>query len=295
MKYDETKEDDDFSQQNDSNSSLFTFHYSLLREPLLHFVLIGAALFFVYQWVNPGESAETDRQIVVSNGRIEQLTTVFQKTWQRPPTADELKSLIDDYILEEIYYRQAKAMGIDNDDTVIRRRLRQKVEFLTDDAASLVQSSDQELADYLANNSDKFRQSPTYTFEQVYFNPEKHSKAEVAEELSFLREGKQVGDVSLLPPSFMDAHRRAVDGTFGTGFSEQLDQLQVGDWQGPIRSGLGYHLIKIQSRSEGRLPSLDQVRPIVEREWSNDKRQEIRKQINDRWLEEYEITVEWPD
>ena len=286
---------DDVEQLNNSHSSLFTFHYSLLKEPLLHFVLIGAALFFVYQWVNPGESSETDKQIVVSNGRIEQLTTVFQKTWQRPPTADELKTLIDDYILEEIYYRQAKAMGIDNDDTVIRRRLRQKFEFLTDDAASLVQPSDQELADYLANNSVKFRQSPTYTFEQVYFNPESHSKAEVAEELSFLREGKQVGDVSLLSPSFKDAYRRAVDGMFGTGFSEQLDQLQVGDWQGPIRSGLGYHLIKIQSRSEGQLPSLDQVRPIVEREWSNDKRQEIRKQINDRLLAEYEITVEWPD
>ena len=266
----------------------------MLKEPLLHFVLIGASLFFVYQWVNPGEGAETDKQIVVSNGRIEQLITVFQKTWQRPPATDELKGLIDDYILEEIYYRQAKAIGIDSDDTVIRRRLRQKFEFLTDDAASLVEPSEPELADYLTAHPEKFRRSATYTFEQAYFNPEKHSEADVAEELSFLREGKQVGDVSLLQPSYKDAHRRAVDGTFGTGFSEQLDQLQVGDWQGPVRSGLGYHLIKIQSRSEGPLPGLDQIRPIVEREWSNDKRLEIRKQINDRLLEEYEITVEWP-
>ena len=166
---------------------------------------------------------------------------------------------------------------------------------MTDDAASLVQPSDQELADYLAAHPDKFRQSPTYTFEQVYFNPEKHTEAEVAEELSFLREGKQVGDVSLLPPSFKDAIDGPLMGRLELAFRNNLDQLQVGDWQGPIRSGLGYHLIKIQSRSEGQLPSLDQVRPIVEREWSNDKRLEIRKQINDRLLKEYEITVEWPD
>ena len=278
-----------------NNSMIHTLHSSLLREPLLHFVLIGVALFFVYQWVNPGEVAESDKQIVVSNGRIEQLTTIFQKTWQRPPTADELKGLIDDYILEEIYYRQAKAMGIDSDDTVIRRRLRQKFEFLTDDTAALVQPSDEELAEYLAAYPDKFRQSPTYTFQQAYFNPEKHTEAEVAEELSFLREGRQVGDVSLLPPSFKDAHRQAVDGTFGTGFSEQLDQVQVGDWQGPVRSGLGWHLVKIESRTKGRLPELGQIRAIVVREWSNDKRLEVRQQINDRLLKEYEITVDWPN
>jgi len=265
----------------------------ILKEPLLHFILIGAALFFVYQWVNPGE-AETEKQIVISQGRIEQLATIFQKTWQRPPTDEELKGLVDDYILEEIYYRQAKAMGIDSDDTVIRRRLRQKFEFLTDDSAALVQPTDQELSDYLAANPYKFRQSPTYTFQQVYFNPEKHTQAEVAEELSFLREGKQVGDVSLLPSAFKDARRQAVDGTFGLGFSARLDEVPIGDWQGPVRSGLGWHLIKIDSRSEGTLPDLKQIRPIVEREWSHDRRLEFRKQINDRLMKQYEIRIEWP-
>jgi len=266
-----------------------------LKEPLLHFILIGVALLAIYQWFNPSESVDSDNKIVITEGRIEQFATIFAKTWQRPPTAEELTALVDDYILEEVCYRQAKTMGIDADDTVIRRRLRQKFEFLTDDTAALVQPTDQDLADYLAAHPDKFRQSPTYTFEQVYFNPEKHTEAVVAEELSFLREGKQVGDVSLLPRSFTAARRQAVDGTFGIGFSEQLDPLQVGDWQGPVRSGLGWHLVKIESRTEGRLPELGQIRAIVEREWSNDKRLEIRKQINDRLLKEYEITVEWPN
>ncbi|MFT7629120.1 MAG: hypothetical protein ACI87E_000116 [Mariniblastus sp.] len=185
-------------------------------------------------------------------------------------------------------------MEIDNDDTIIRRRLRQKLEFLTDDTASLVEPTEKELIVYLADNDDRFRQSPTYTFQQVYFNPEKHTEAEIADEISFLQAGKQVGDVSLLPTSFEDARRQAVDGTFGTRFSEKLDDLKVGDWQGPVRSGLGFHLIKIDSRTEGRLPELDQIRQVVEREWSNEKRLSIRKQMNDRLLGEYEITIEWP-
>ncbi len=106
----------------------------LLREPLLHFLLIGAAIFVVFGLVNDRNSGDADNQVVVSAGRVEQLANIFTKTWQRPATAEELKGLIDDFVLEEIYYRQAVAMGIDRDDTVIRRRLRQKFEFLTNDS-----------------------------------------------------------------------------------------------------------------------------------------------------------------
>jgi hypothetical protein len=123
---------------------------------------------------------------------------------------------------------------------------------------------------------------------------EKHTEQEVADELSFLREGKQVGDVSLLPSSFEDADRQAVDGTFGTGFAQKLDELEVGDWQEPVRSGLGWHLVKIESRTNGRLPDLNQIRRVVEREWSNEKRLEIRKQLNERLLKQYEVEIEWP-
>ena len=270
----------------------------ILKEPLLHFFLIGVGLFVIYGLVNNSETTDTDKTIVVSAGRIEQLATVFGKTWQRPPTAEELKGLIDDFVLEEIYYRQAVAMGMDRDDTIIRRRMRQKLEFLTDDTASMVEPTDPELAEYLAANENKFRQSPTYTFQQVYFNPEKHGEdpqAKIAEELSLLRSGKQVGDVSLLPPSFDRVGRQTVDGTFGTGFSSKLDELDVGDWQGPVRSGLGFHLIKIKSRMKGQLPGLAQIRPIVEREWSNEKRIATRKEMNDRFLEDYEVVIEWSE
>ncbi len=109
----------------------------VLREPLVHFLLLGGVLFLIFGLTNQTGTTNSDQRIVVSAGRIEQLATVFGKTWQRPPTSKELKGLIDDFVLEEVYYRQAVAMGIDRDDTIIRRRLRQKLEFLTDDVSSL--------------------------------------------------------------------------------------------------------------------------------------------------------------
>jgi len=271
----------------------------IFREPLLHFLLIGVGLFFVYRLVNHSDTAgDSDQRIVITAGRIEQLTTAFEKTWQRPATDEELKGLIDEFALEEVYYRQALAMGIDRDDTIIRRRLRQKMEFLTDDVASLVEPSDEELAAYLAEHEDTFRESPTYTFRQVYFDPEKHGdtpRARVAEKLVALRAGQTaVGNASLLPQSFDVATRQVVDGTFGGGFSLQLDELTIGDWQGPVRSGLGLHLIFLETRAEGRLPQLAEIRRVVQREWSNDKRIANHRRVNDRLLAEYEIVIEWP-
>ena len=283
----------------------------LSREPLLHFLLIGVALFLVYDWVADDErndfaSVETGQQIVVSAGRIEQLANVFAKTWQRPPNKDELQGLIDDFVLEEVYYRQAVAMGIDRDDTIIRRRLRQKMEFLTDDTAALIEPTEEELATYLAEHEDTFRESGTYTFQQVYFNPEKHGddpEDYVAEQLTKLRSAEartesrpvEFGDVSLLPTAFQEASRRAVDGTFGSGFSQELDKLEIGQWQGPVPSGLGFHLIRIDSVTKGRLPELSEIRPIVQREWSNERRLAVREETNKSLLQNYDVVIQWPE
>ena len=144
-----------------------------------------------------------------------------------------------------------------------------------------------------------FRESGTYSFRQVYFNPEKHGddpEGYVKEQLAMMNsEGSQVGDVSLLPESLDNVSPRAVDGTFGTGFAQQLDPLETGVWQGPVQSGLGLHLVRIDNRVPGRLPKLAEIREIVQREWSNAKRLELRAEINARMLEEFEVVIEWPD
>ena len=266
---------------------------SILKEPLLHFLLIGAALFLSFGLLDDKTSGGGDNQVVVSAGRIEQLANIFGKTWQRPPTAYELKGLIDDFVLEEIYYRQAVAMGIDRDDTVIRRRLRQKFEFLTDDMAAATDPSDEDLAAYLAANSDAFRRDATYTFRQVYINPEQPGvelEAYVAEQLSALRAGKKAGgDTGLLPARFDRAPSRVVDGSFGSGFTKQLDELSAGGWQGPIESGLGVHVIRLESREEGTLPELAEIRPLVEREWANEMRLKARRKTNEHLLDLYNV------
>ena len=271
----------------------------LFKEPLVHFLLIGAGLFLFYSQVNDTKTSDRGQQIVVSAGRIEQLAGIFAKTWQRPPTREELQGLIDNFVLEEVYYRQAVEIGLDRDDTIIRRRMRQKLEFLTDDAASLVEPTEKELEKYIAENKESFHQSGTYTFQQAYFNPEKHGddlEAYVAAQLAALRSGsKEIGDVSLLPTSFDEASPREVDGTFGTGFSSELDNLEVGNWQGPVRSGFGLHLVRIDSRTPGRLPELAEIRPIVEREWSNARRLALRKEVNAKLLEGYDVLIEWPE
>jgi hypothetical protein len=270
----------------------------LLREPLLHFLLIGASLFFVFGLAQDGMPGRTDDQVIVSAGRIEQLNNIFTKTWQRPPSPAELKGMIDDFVLEEIYYRQAVEMGIDRDDTVIRRRLRQKFEFLTDDMAAASVPTDEQLAAYLAANADAFAKDTTYTFEQVYINPERAGvdlQRQVAKELAALKAGNEVvGTGGMLPSYFDNTPARAVDNVFGRGFAESLDALPLNDWQGPVESGLGLHLVKIAERVEGYLPDLADIRPIVEREWVNENRLETRRLINDQLLSEYDVVIEWP-
>jgi hypothetical protein len=270
----------------------------IIREPLFHFLLIGAALFVIFGFVDERTTGGVNDQIVVSAGRIQQFENIFAKTWHRPPTADELKGLVDDFVLEEIYYRQAVAMGIDRDDTVIRRRMRQKFEFLTDDMAATNSPSDETLAAYFAANADEFIRDNTYTFEQVYINPDRSITdldREVAEQLAALQAGvPPTGNNGLLPAYFDAVPARLIDSSFGTGFSSRLDTLSAGTWQGPIESGLGLHLIRVDSRTEGALPDLADIRPIVEREWANDKRLETRQQINEKLLSNYEVVIAWP-
>ncbi len=272
----------------------------LLREPLLHFLFLGSALFLLYYVVDgSNDSAGGGNQIVVDAGRIRQLATIFEKTWQRPPTEEEFRGLINEFVLEEVYYQRALVMGLDQDDTIIRRRLRQKLEFFTDDTTSLLDPSEQELGDYLADHAEEFREDPSYTFEQIYFNPERHGdrpEAYIEVQLELLRSGQPVeGDMSLLPVRFRTAARRVVDNTFGRGFSDQLDGLIEGEWQGPIQSGLGFHLVRLDARTAGSLPDLASIRPKVEREWRHAKRLENRQRFNEALLKDYEVIVEWPE
>jgi len=269
---------------------------------LLHFLLIGIGLFLLYDLLRGGDTG-APRDIVVTEARVEALAQSFATTWMRPPTAQEIGGLIDDYIAEEIYYREAIAMGLDQDDTVIRRRLRQKMEFISEDAITTAEPTDAELQAYLAKHPEKFVSPALLTFRQVYFNTEKRgdrARPQAEQLLTELQAGRgpadvaTVGDPTLLPPDMQSASPQAIANTFGSDFAAQLDEAPVGQWSGPWQSAFGLHLVRVDERIADTLPAFDQVRPIVLREYQAEQRTQSNKKFLESLRAKYDIRIEGP-
>jgi hypothetical protein len=272
----------------------------LLREPLLHFLVLGAALFGLFSLV--GKEAEEPAKIVVSAARIANLTNGFARTWQRPPTGEELKALIEDYIRDEVFYREGKAMGLDRDDIVIRRRLRQKMEFVAEGMGVAEPSNDQ-LSAYLASHPDKFRSEGQLTFRQVFLSAARRpqsleSDAEgIAARLTRTGttfDATTLGDHFLLGEEFRGMSRNDVARTFGEHFAERLSALEQGRWQGPIPSAYGLHFILLEQRTQASPLLLDAMRQAVRREWMNERRIEAEEELYRTLRKRYEIAIETP-
>jgi PPIC-type PPIASE domain len=273
----------------------------LMREPLLHFLLLGAALFVAFSFLRD-DSAPRQAQIVVSAGKIEHLAALFARTWQRPATREELEGLINDFIREEVAYREGLALGLDRDDTIIRRRIRQKLDFIAEDLASQVEPTEADLMAYLAAHPDHFRTAPRLSFRQVYINPEQHRNgldAHVRDLVMALNSDASIdagglGDRIQLEHGYANISTRDIARLFGAQFATAIVALPPGTWQGPISSGYGVHLVIVDERHDGRLPPLDAVRDAVRREWENARRKERIEQFYRHLLEKYKILVERP-
>lgn len=256
----------------------------LLREPLCHFLLLGTLLFGLYQWIGGAGANAPGGDIVVTEGRIRNLTDTFTRTWQRPPTGDELNSLVEDYIREEVLYREGVALGLDRDDTIIRRRLRQKLEFVSEDAANAEQPTEQVLAEFLAANADAYRIDGLLTFAQVFLDPSKRGaslESDAAGLLDALRsrgdrlDPATIGDSLMLEARYEQATEDDIARLFGAEFGAALRDQPVGEWVGPLKSGYGAHLVRIEARTPGRTATLAEVRDAVARDWSARRRQEL--------------------
>ena len=275
----------------------------ILREPLVHFLLLGAGLFMAYGLISKPGSSDGPGKIIVTQGQIEHLVSAFAKAWQRPPTPEELAGLVRDRVREEVYCREAMALGLDKDDTVIRRRLRQKMEFVSDDIAAQTEPSEADLSAYLHTHPDSFRVEQRFTFRQVYLNPEKHGQnlaRDAAQLLAQLNQADNKGDASAVGDSFLLEHQFAavpaseVVKQFGDRFAAKLGGLALGQWQGPVESGYGVHLVFISARTEGRLPALAEVRDAVRREWAIVRRMEANEKLYQTMLQRYVVTIESP-
>ena len=272
----------------------------LLREPLLHFLLLGTAIFMLFQLAGD-RSDPQDGRIVVTPGKIEQLIIGFSRTWQRPPTRAELNGLIEDYIMEEVLYREALAMGLDKDDTIVRRRMRQKFEFLSEDATTLMPPTDQDLQIWLEKHPDKFRIEPKLAFRQVYVNVHRRGEGASKEAAKLLArldsavkkaDPSTLGDTSLLPQEFPLSSADEIARVFGESFAQQVTAMQPGRWAGPVQSGYGLHLVYVGERTEGRVSPLAEVREAVEREWLSARREEVMRATYRKLREKYAVVVQ---
>jgi hypothetical protein len=274
----------------------------LIREPFLHFLLLGAAIFLANHFIS-ARAGNQPGKIVITQGDIRSIMIGFSRTWQRPPTHEELDGLIRDRVREEVYYREALAIGLDRDDPVIRRRLQQKLQFVTDDVAAPPQPTDAELSKYLETHADGFRLERRFTFNQVYLDPTKHGEKldeDINELLTQLRQDgsndlSSLGDNFLLEHRFESTPTSEIAKQFGDKFAAKVAELPVQQWAGPIESGYGMHLVFIENRTEVRLPKLAEVRDAVQRDWTNARRLELNEKYFQSLLKHYEVVVEKRD
>lgn len=268
---------------------------------MLHFLVLGAALFGAFSMVEK-KDAEAPTKVVISASRIATLADRFSRTWRRPPNDEELQGLVEDYIRDEIFYREGRAAGLDRDDFVIRRRVRQKMEFLAEDMAA-AEPSDEQLAAYLASNPERFRTEDRLTFHHIFLSATRRGNAldsdtkKIAETLvhaSAPVDTATIGDPFLLGEAFREMSRSDIARTLGESFADQLSAVAPGRWQGPIASSFGTHFVFVDERVKGSLPQLGAVRDIVQREWQNARQSEAEQKLYRSLRERYQIVVEMP-
>lgn len=270
-----------------------------LKEPLVHFLVLGGLIFLAYSLFSDQGPAEDE--IFISRGQQENLLNTFSRTWQRPPTPAEFQGLLQDYIRQEIAYRESVEMGLDQDDIVIRRRLRQKLELLAEDVAALVPPTEQDLRQYLENNAVDFQLEPRLSLRHVYFSRDRRGAAAEQDARQLLQrittagpEGDfdMQGDPLPLPMEITGSRESEVSRLFGEVFTETLKGMETGRWDGPVPSGYGLHLVFIEERTAGRTPELSEVRAAVEREWLSERRKQSVDGLYERLAENYTIEIE---
>jgi len=276
----------------------------LLREPLLHFMVIGAAIYLLY-----GVFAETlpeadDKTIVVTAGEIEWMQTSWQKRWNRPPTAAEFDGLVQQYIKETVLYREALTMGLNQHDQVIRRRLAQKLEFLAKDLVALTPPTEKELQSYFESHLDRYQEPTRYTFTQVFIDPDKRGDTTLEDaeviKATLVAQGEAIEDAGALGDDFMlqnyypEKDQSEIQKHFGSGFAESLIELSSGQWHGPVLSGYGVHLVYVSNIIEPPAPVFAEVRERVVQDWTMDRSEELNEQFYANLRDRYTVVIEEP-
>jgi len=276
-----------------------------LREPLLHFLLIGIAVFSVYSYMHRGRGGfESSQQVALSLDELRQMVMYFESQWHRQPTPKELQAMVEDKVREEVLYREALAMGLDKDDTIVKRRMAQKMQFLSEDVADAHEPSTAELKTWFEKNGTKFALPSRYSFRHLYFSPDKRGKdvqKDAAKALTKI--SGQPEDTKLavaLPDRFMfqdyygDRAPEALAKEFGPQFVVALEKLKPGSWQGPIESGYGWHLVYVDAVIPGRIPAFEEIEPDVKTAWLGEQKQQAWQKAYQEMRAKYTVLLPSP-
>ena len=255
----------------------------LLREPLVHFLLLGALLFAIFHFTQAGRTASApSREIRLTLDEVAQLALLYQSQWRHPPTPQDLQRMVENKIQQEILYREALAMGLDKDDEIVKRRLAQKMQFLAEDVVAAREPTSAELKSWFEKHSTMFAQPPRLSFRHLYFSPDRRgarAREDAAKALAKVagqpEDAKSAGPLAD-PFMFQDYYRdRAPDylgKEFGPQFAVAVAKLEPGSWRGPIESGFGWHLVYVDTLIPGRVPAFEEIEPDVKTAWLGEQK-----------------------
>ncbi|MFY0626366.1 MAG: peptidyl-prolyl cis-trans isomerase [Reichenbachiella sp.] len=264
----------------------------IIKEPLFQFGLIGALLFFVFIWVNPDT---VDNRIIIDEYDISEISSKWNMQWKRDPSPKELKGLLDNHIKQEIYYREALAMNLDHNDEIIKRRLAQKMQFLTQDLVEKVDPSNAELLNYLEENQEKYIKETEVSFSHKYFNRDLRNDAQ-SDAINALSNAKLNGDYSPVKNSFERAPLSRIRAELGSDFAVAISKLKSSEeWQGPVKSGFGYHIVLISNIFPGEPYALDEIRSRVKNDFHYDMINEMNDELFNSLLEKYEVVLKFEE
>ena len=276
--------------------------HTFLKEPLVHFLLAGALLFGVYGWFNDGTDVEShkERIVYITKGQVEWLNQTWTRQKGRPPNEDELQEMLAGYLKEELLAREARELKLDENDTVVRRRLAQKMDFMVKDSAQLAEPGEEELRRLYESYPERFQYPARITFTHIFFNRDKRDTRveadarEALEHLSrFVPESvADVGDRFLSQYEFHEAEEQAVSSVFGPQFARHVFTVEPGAWQGPIESAYGLHLVYVTKSEPARLPDFVTVKNEVLTLWRQQRDQEGQEQYFSALLKKYDVVID---
>jgi parvulin-like peptidyl-prolyl isomerase len=272
-----------------------------LREPLLQFLIVGIALFAGYRLLHPEVFSRDDNRIVLSEDDLRQMGIAWSAQGRSPPTPEQWAGLIDERVRQEILFREALALGLDKDDTIIKRRMVQKMDFLAEDVAAARDPDPAELRAWFDANSERFSLPPRVSFRHLYFSVDRRGRRAQADAAAALRklEGTAkdarattgLGDPFMFRDNYAERTPEQMTKEFGVPFARALFQAKPGSWQGPVESGYGWHLIWIDSLIPGRVPSFEEVEPEVKAEWIAEQQVQAKRKIYEAMRDRYVVVL----